>query len=104
MRQQVEFAKSVDTDEVAHYEPPHLDLHSLPASLEVFNMKKVGLHIFFFLGGGEGGGGIFHMKILLSAFLRALRVKVLLLSQLSRVMQHFIVIIHNKPCKSTLPS
>ena len=25
-----EFANSVDLDEVAHYEPPHLDLHCLP--------------------------------------------------------------------------
>ena len=29
----VEFANSVDPDEVAHNEPPHLDLHSLPFSL-----------------------------------------------------------------------
>ena len=28
-----EFANSVDPDEVAHYEPPHLDLHCLPSSL-----------------------------------------------------------------------
>ena len=28
-----EFANSVDLDEVAHYEPPHLDLHCLPSSL-----------------------------------------------------------------------
>ena len=27
-----EFAKSVDLDEVAHYEPPHPDLHCLPSS------------------------------------------------------------------------
>ena len=25
-----EFANSIDLDEVAHYEPPHLDLHYLP--------------------------------------------------------------------------
>ena len=25
-----EFANSVDLDEVAHNEPPHLDLHGLP--------------------------------------------------------------------------
>ena len=29
-----EFANSVDLDEVAHNEPPHLDLHYLPSSLE----------------------------------------------------------------------
>ena len=28
-----EFADSLDLYEVAHYEPPHLDLHCLPASL-----------------------------------------------------------------------
>ena len=28
-----EFAISVDLDEVAHKEPPHLDLHCLPTSL-----------------------------------------------------------------------
>ena len=28
-----EFANSVDPDEVAHYEPPHLDLYYLPSSL-----------------------------------------------------------------------
>ena len=28
----VEFANSVDLDEVAHNEPPHLDLHCLPSS------------------------------------------------------------------------
>ena len=26
-----EFANSVDLDEVAHYEPPHLDIHCLPS-------------------------------------------------------------------------
>ena len=29
----VEFANSVDPDEVAHYEPPHPNLYSLPSSL-----------------------------------------------------------------------
>ena len=29
----VEKANSVDPDEVAHYEPPHLDQNCLPASL-----------------------------------------------------------------------
>ena len=28
-----DFANSVDLDEVAHHEPPHLDLHYLPSSL-----------------------------------------------------------------------
>ena len=28
-----EFAKSVDLDEVAQNEPPHLDIHCLPSSL-----------------------------------------------------------------------
>ena len=28
-----EFANSVDLDEVAHHEPPHLDVHCLPSSL-----------------------------------------------------------------------
>ena len=28
-----EFANSVDLDEVAHNEPPHLNLHCLPSSL-----------------------------------------------------------------------
>ena len=27
-----EFANSVDLDEVAHHEPPHLDLHCLPST------------------------------------------------------------------------
>ena len=28
------FANSVDPDEVAHNEPPHLDLHCFPSSLD----------------------------------------------------------------------
>ena len=32
-----EFANSVDLDEVAHDEPPHLDLHCLPSSLWILN-------------------------------------------------------------------
>ena len=35
-----EFANSVDPDEVAHYEPPHLDLHCLPSSLRILNMIR----------------------------------------------------------------
>ena len=34
-----EFANSVDPDEVALDEPPHLDLHCLPYSLQIFNMQ-----------------------------------------------------------------
>ena len=30
---EAEFANSADLDEVAHNEPPHLDLHCLPISL-----------------------------------------------------------------------
>ena len=33
-----DFANSVDLDEVAHNEPPHLDLHCLPPSLLILNM------------------------------------------------------------------
>ena len=33
-----EFINGVDLDEVAHLEPPHLDLHCLPSSLCIFNM------------------------------------------------------------------
>ena len=29
----IKFANSIDIDEVAHNEPPHLDLHCLPFSL-----------------------------------------------------------------------
>ena len=35
----VEFANRVDPDEVAHDEPPHLDLHCLP-SLFKFSLAK----------------------------------------------------------------
>ena len=48
-----EFANSVDLDEVAHNEPPHLDLHCLPSSLW-------GLGVTFFEN--------LQMKILSSAF------------------------------------
>ena len=33
-----EFANSIDLDEVAHNEPPHLHLHCLPSSLLILNM------------------------------------------------------------------
>ena len=32
-RKIAEFANSIDLDEVAHYEPPHLDVHCLHCSL-----------------------------------------------------------------------
>ena len=34
----VEFANSIDTDEMAHIEPPHLALHCLPSSLRILNV------------------------------------------------------------------
>ena len=34
----VKFANSLDPDEVAHYEPPHMDLHSFPSSLNGFSV------------------------------------------------------------------
>ena len=40
----VEFANSVDPDEVAHSEPPHLDLYCLLCNLWILNMmhcKKI---------------------------------------------------------------
>ena len=42
----VDFANSIDLDEGAHYEPPHLDLHCLPSSLQILNMIKLGQNIF----------------------------------------------------------
>ena len=33
-----EFAYRVDLDEVAHNDPPHLDIHRLPSSLWILNM------------------------------------------------------------------
>ena len=41
-----EFANSVDLDEVAHYEPPHVDLHCLPSCLWILSMILHGLNIF----------------------------------------------------------
>ena len=38
----VEFANSIDLDEVAHHEPAYLDLHRLPASLYIFNIIHLG--------------------------------------------------------------
>ena len=32
------FTNSVDPDEVAHNEPPHLDLHCLPSSLWILSV------------------------------------------------------------------
>ena len=42
------FANSVDLSEVAHHEPPHLDLHCLHSSLWILNMINFGLNTFFF--------------------------------------------------------
>ena len=33
-----EYANSVDLDEVAHNEPPHLDLHCLRSSLSILDV------------------------------------------------------------------
>ena len=41
-----EFANSIDLDEVAHHEPPHLDLHCLPSGLCILNIIWLGLNIF----------------------------------------------------------
>ena len=42
----VEFANSVDPGEVAHDEPPHLDLHCLPSGLEFSASPKPFLKFF----------------------------------------------------------
>ena len=42
-----EFANRVDLDEVAHDEPPYLELHSLPSFLSIVNMIYLGLNIFW---------------------------------------------------------
>ena len=42
-----EFANSVDLDEVAHNEPPHLDLHCLTSSPWILNMIQFGRKIFW---------------------------------------------------------
>ena len=34
----VEFANSLDPNELAHNEPPHLDLYCLPSSLSILNI------------------------------------------------------------------
>ena len=36
--ERVKFPNNTDPDEVAHYEPSHLDLHCLPSSLRILNM------------------------------------------------------------------
>ena len=43
---QNEFPNSVDLDEVAHNEPPHLDLHCFPTRLCILNMIQLGRNIF----------------------------------------------------------
>ena len=40
-----EFEYSVDLDEVAHNEPPHVDLHCLLSSLSILNMILLGFNI-----------------------------------------------------------
>ena len=42
----IEFANSIDKDEVAQYEPPHLDLHCLPSSLGILSMICLGQNTF----------------------------------------------------------
>ena len=41
-----EFANRADLDELAHDEPPHLDLSCLPSNLRILNMIQLGLNIF----------------------------------------------------------
>ena len=41
----IEFANSVDLDELAHHEPSHLDLHCLPSNLYIL----IGYGLNFFL-------------------------------------------------------
>ena len=48
----VEFANSVDPDEVAHHEPPHLDLCCLPTSICIISMRQLRRN-FFFLNSGD---------------------------------------------------
>ena len=36
-----ESAYSVDLDEVAHHEPPHLDLYCLPSSILILNIAWI---------------------------------------------------------------
>ena len=38
----VKFANSVDEDEAAHIELPHLDLHCLASCLQIHNMTLLG--------------------------------------------------------------
>ena len=42
----VELANSVDPDEVAHNEPPYLNLHFLPCNVRILNMISLGQDIF----------------------------------------------------------
>ena len=63
----VEFASSVDPDEAAHHELPHLDLHYLPSSpwipiidwakhfIEFYDFAEVNFIMFFFFFWGGGG-------------------------------------------------
>ena len=47
MTKTIEFANSVDLDEVAHNEPPHLDLHCLSSSLWILNVVQLGFKFFW---------------------------------------------------------
>ena len=38
----IQFANSVDSDKVAHYEPPHLDLYCLPSCLYILSIIYLG--------------------------------------------------------------
>ena len=40
------FANSIDPDEAAHNEPPHLDLHCLSSNLGIFNTEYIELCTF----------------------------------------------------------
>ena len=42
-----ELAKSVNLDEAAHYEPPHLDLRCLPVVYKIFNTGWLGQNFCF---------------------------------------------------------
>ena len=45
MRKTAKFTDSVDPDEAAHNEPPHLDLHCLSSSVSVLNMVQLDVTI-----------------------------------------------------------
>ena len=43
----VEFANSIDPDEVAQNEPPHLEFHCLHSTVYILNIIKLGQDFFF---------------------------------------------------------